>query len=65
MSIRRSTQQMSSLAITQLALKLKDFIRSHWEHPSVLPYIPKPLKWLALFLLLINAKGFPLGWHRA
>ncbi|KAF8580358.1 hypothetical protein K439DRAFT_1393827, partial [Ramaria rubella] len=30
---------------------------------SILPFIPRPLKWLFLFILLINSRGLPLTWH--
>lgn len=26
-------------------------------------YIPRPVKWLVVFLLALNVRGFPLAWH--
>lgn len=26
-------------------------------------YIPRPIKWLVVFLLALNIRGFPLAWH--
>ncbi|TDL14763.1 hypothetical protein BD410DRAFT_733639 [Rickenella mellea] len=30
---------------------------------SILPWIPRPLKWLALLILLVNARNLPFIWH--
>ncbi|KIJ46622.1 hypothetical protein M422DRAFT_29158 [Sphaerobolus stellatus SS14] len=54
---------MAALTISKLADRLDAFARSQWSDKSILPYIPRPVKWLLLILLLVNIKGFPLGWH--
>ena len=46
---------------------LLHLVRSHLTPSdsarSILPFVPRPLKWLVLLVLLINARGLPLIWH--
>jgi len=38
-------------------------LKSSGSQKSILPFIPRPLKWLFLLLLMLNARSLPLAWH--
>ena len=47
---------------------LRRFATMHWvggdNSQSILPWLPRPLRWFLLFVLLLNSRSFPFVWHR-
>ncbi|KDQ21709.1 hypothetical protein BOTBODRAFT_61344 [Botryobasidium botryosum FD-172 SS1] len=38
-------------------------LKSNGSQKSILPFVPRPLKWLFLLLLVLNTRSLPLAWH--
>lgn len=43
--------------------KAVEYLKNYGSQQSILPFIPKPIKWALLLLLLFNGRNFPVVWH--
>ncbi|CAE6537903.1 unnamed protein product [Rhizoctonia solani] len=49
--------------ITRLLQKLAPLLSPGNSSKSILPFIPRPVKWFILFIFLLNARSWPGVWH--